>query len=161
MASTHSEPDRTDGVPGAALMRLSDVVTVVFAVAAVTSAVALDHLNVLIVVVSLVLFVAGCVAFLWAYAIAVGRSRTDAIGIGGLFFLEGSAPRRVQVRLLGALAIQVVVAVGTAAAHPFTSQAFAVLVPMFGLGVAGLWGARHGRFAARSEVAPPVEQIRD
>jgi hypothetical protein len=136
-------------------------VTAVFVVVAVASAVALDRLKVMVVVVSLVLFAVGCIAFLWAYAIAVNRSRTDAIGIGGLFFLQGSAPRAVQVRLLGALAVQVVVAVATAAVHPFTSQAFAVLAPMFGLGLAGLWGARHGRFGPRTEVAAPVDQNRD
>ena len=65
------------------------------------------------------------------------------------------------MRLLGALAVQVVVAVATAAVHPFTSQAFAVLAPMFGLGMAGLWGARYGHFEARTTDPPPVEQFRD
>jgi len=147
-----------DDVPGAGIIRASDVVTILFTVVAVTCAVFLDHLNALVVAVSLLLFLAGCVTFLWAYAIAVGRSRTDAIGIGGLYFLQGSAPRAVQVRLLGALTVQVTVAVATAAVHPFTSQAFAVLAPMFGLGLAGLWGARYGEFGPRTETAEPVDQ---
>ena len=150
-----------EDLPGARLIRTSDVVTVGFSVVAVASALALDRLKGLIVVVSLVLFAVGCVTFLWAFAIAVNRSRTDAIGIGGLFFLQDSAPRPVQVRLLGALAVQVVVAVATAAVHPFTSQAFAVLAPMFGLGMAGLWGARYGHFEPRTTDPPPVEQFRD
>jgi len=150
-----------EDLPGARLIRTSDVVTVAFSVVAIASALALDRLKVLIVVVSLVLFAVGCVTFLWAFAIAVNRSRTDAIGIGGLFFLQDSAPRPVQVRLLGALAVQVVVAVATAAVHPFTSQAFAVLAPMFGLGMAGLWGARYGHFEPRTTDPPPVEQFRD
>ena len=150
-----------EDLPGARLIRTSDVVTVAFSVVAVASALALDRLKVLIVVVSLVLFAVGCVTFLWAFAIAVNRSRTDAIGIGGLFFLQDSAPRPVQVRLLGALAVQVVVAVATAAVHPFTSQAFAVLAPMFGLGMAGWWGARYGHFEPRTTDPPPVEQFRD
>ena len=150
-----------EDLPGARLIRTSDVVTVAFSVVAVASALALDRLKVLIVVVSLVLFAVGCVTFLWAFAIAVNRSRTDAIGIGGLFFLQDSAPRPVQVRLLGALAVQVLVAVATAAVHPFTSQAFAVLAPMFGLGMAGLWGARYGHFEPRTTDPPPVEQFRD
>jgi len=150
-----------EDLPGARLIRTSDVVTVAFSVVAVASALALDRLKGLIVVVSLVLFAVGCVTFLWAFAIAVNRSRTDAIGIGGLFFLQDSAPRPVQVRLLGALAVQVVVAVATAAVHPFTSQAFAVLAPMFGLGMAGLWGARYGHFEPRTTDPPPVEQFRD
>ena len=150
-----------EDLPGARLIRTSDFVTVAFSVVAVASALALDRLKGLIVVVSLVLFAVGCVTFLWAFAIAVNRSRTDAIGIGGLFFLQDSAPRSVQVRLLGALAVQVVVAVATAAVHPFTSQAFAVLAPMFGLGMAGLWGARYGHFEPRTTDPPPVEQFRD
>ena len=150
-----------EDLPGARLIRTSDVVTVVFTVVAIASALALDRLKVVIVAVSLALFVVGCVTFLWAFAIAVQRSRTDAIGIGGLFFLQDSAPRAVQVRLLGALAVQVVVAVATAAVHPFTSQAFAVLAPMFGLGMAGLWGARYGHFEARTTDPPAVEQFRD
>ena len=61
-------------------------------------------------------------------------------------------PGRCRCALLGALAVQVVVAVATAAVHPFTSQAFGVLVPMFGLGLAGLWGARYGTLrAARAD----------
>ena len=150
-----------EDLPGGRLIRTSDIVTMVFTVVAIASALALDRLKVVIVAVSLALFVVGCVTFLWAFAIAVQRSRTDAIGIGGLFFLQDSAPRAVQVRLLGALAVQVVVAVATAAVHPFTSQAFAVLAPMFGLGMAGLWGARYGHFEARTTDPPAVEQFRD
>lgn len=121
----------------------------VFAVVAVGAAVARRQLNEVAVVVSLVLFVAGCAASLAAFLVAVARSRRDAIGMGGLFFLQGSAPRAVQRWLLGCLAVQVVVALVTAAAHPFTSQAFVILAPMFGLGCAALWGARHGSFPPR------------
>jgi hypothetical protein len=146
---------------GATLIRVSDVVTVLFTILALASVVALDRLKVVLVAVSIAMFAAGCVAFLWAYGIAVGRSRTDAIGIGGLYFLQGSAPRPVQVRLLGALTVQVVASVATAAAHPFTSAAFAVLAPMFGLGLAGLWGARYGHFDPRASDPPPVRQPTD
>lgn len=131
------------------IMQASLVGTVVFTLVAVASAVFLEELKVVIVVVSAALFAVGCVAFLWAFALAVERSRTDAIGMGGLFFLQGTAPRAVQVRLFAAFGVQVVVAVATASARPFTNQAFAVLAPMFGLGIMGLWGARFGRFAAR------------
>jgi len=119
-------------------------------VTAVASAIALRQLKEVVVVVSGGLFVLGCIGFLWAFATAVDRSRTEAIGIDGLFFLQRSAPRPVQVRLMGAFAVQVVVALTTAAFRPFTSQAFAVLAPMFGLGVMGLWGARFGTFEPRS-----------
>lgn len=101
-------------------------------------------------VVDVVLFVAGIVAFVAAYVRAVGRSRTEELSIAGLFFLAGgSAPRQVRFRFMAALAVQVVVALVTASIRPYTSVAFGVLVPMFGLGLAGLWGARHGTFPPR------------
>jgi hypothetical protein len=97
-----------------------------------------------------------------AYAIAIGRSRFDAIGIGGLYFLAGSAPAPVRRLLLGALAVQTVVAFATAGARPFSALAFGILVPMFGLGLSGRWGARYGNFDPRDErgahVEAPVEQ---
>jgi hypothetical protein len=45
--------------------------------------------------------------------------------------------------------VQVVVALVTAIARPFTGLAFGILVPVFGLGLAGLWGARRGSFPSR------------
>lgn len=101
--------------------------------------------------VSLSLFAVGMVVFVWAILVAIARSTTDAIGIGGLFFLQGSAPRSPQLNLMGSLVTEVVAAVVTAAARPFTSLAFGTLVPLFGLGLAGLWGARHGAFDPRGE----------
>jgi hypothetical protein len=100
---------------------------------------------------SVLVFVAGCVAFLWAYGVAVQRSRIDEIGIGGLYFLTGSAPDPVRRWFLGLLAAQIVLSVAAAASRPFTSLAFGVLAPMFGLGVQGLWAARHGEFDSRRD----------
>ena len=103
--------------------------------------------------VDALLFAAGSAIFFWAYAVAVGRSRTDEIGIGGLFFLAGpdTAPRPVKVALLTTLAVHVAVAVAAAAARPFTSLAFGVLTPLSTLALVGLWGAKHGRFGARGD----------
>ena len=101
---------------------------------------------------SLALFTVGVVVFFWAYAIAVGRSRTDEIGIGGLFFLagEGTAPKRDATHLRAALAAQIAIAIAAAAARPFTSLAFGVLAPLSALALTGLYGARYGRFGHRS-----------
>jgi hypothetical protein len=104
-------------------------------------------------VVAVALFVVGTGVFLGALVIAAGRSREHEIGMGGLFFLQGAADRRVQLHLLGSLAVEVAVALATAAARPYTSLAFGILVPVYALGIAGLWGARYGRFAPR--VAKP------
>jgi len=102
--------------------------------------------------VSALLFAIGVGVFFWAYAIAVGRSRTDEIGIGGLFFLAGdAAPPGPRRQLMASLALQTIAALGTASARPFTSLAFGVLAPLYGLATAGLWGARYGRFARRPD----------
>ena len=143
--------ESTDAVAGERIVRAAVVGTGVFVAVAVAAAVSRPTFSTAAVVVSLVLFAVGCAAFLWAYAVAIGRSRVDAIGMGGLFFLHGSAPRRVQLLLIGATAAQVVAAFVTAAVHPFTSQAFVILGPMYGLGLAGLWGARHGTFEPRTD----------
>ena len=59
------------------------------------AAVVPDPLEYVAVPLDLVLFVVGCVAFLWAYAVAIGRSRYEAITMAGVFFLAGDvAPRR-------------------------------------------------------------------
>lgn len=138
--------DTTAG--GDRIVSASTVGTVVFLAATVVATIDLD-LVVVLVVVSLVLFAIGTVVFLVAYVKAIGRSRYEAIGMGGLFFLSGSAPRRVQGWLLGALAVQVVVGLAAASLRIYTPVAFALLVPMYGLGLAGLWGSTHGTFPAR------------
>jgi hypothetical protein len=132
------------------IVRASAAGTVVFAVTAV-AAVLTKGATIPAAAVALGLFAAGIGVFFWAYAIAVSRSRTDAIGIGGLFFLAGeeTAPKAIKRALLGLLAVQTVVGLGTAAARPFTTLAFGVLTPLFGLSLTGLWGARHGRFGPR------------
>ena len=108
----------------------------------------------LAVAVALALNAAGVAAFFWAYGLAVRRSRSDAIGIGGLFFLAGGvAPGPVRRALLGALVVQVVVGLSAAAARPFTSLAFGVLAPLYGLALVGLWAARHGRFPRRADAS--------
>jgi hypothetical protein len=103
-----------------------------------------------LVVISLALFAGGSAAMVWSYAIAVGRSRTDEIAVAGLYFLAGGAAAPdVRRSLLGSLAAQCVIAFAAAAVRPFTAAAFALLGPVWGLGITGLWAARYGRFAPR------------
>jgi hypothetical protein len=139
--------------PGAGrdvICRLATWATGVFVVASALAAAWPDRFLPLSVPVDLVLFAAGCGAFLWAYALAIGRSRYETITMGGLFFLgDDVAPPDVTRLLRGALGVQVVVAVTAAALRPFTALAFSVLVPMLGLGLMALWAARHGRFPAK------------
>jgi hypothetical protein len=135
--------------PGERIIRASWIGTIVMALTAIPAAIAPDVFVAVAFVVSMAMFVAGVVVFFWAYAIAVNRSRDDLIGIGGLFFLAGSAPRRVQVLLLGSLATEVVLAFATAGARLFTPLAFGILAPLYGLSMCGLWAAKHGAFPPR------------
>ena len=146
----HSSGSWLDQTPGASLIRFSWVGTVVFAAVSAVGVFWTESAGVLVAVVDLTLFAAGTVAFLWAYGIAVGRSRTDLMGIGGLFFLAGSSPGRVQWALMVPLAAQVTIAMATASARLYTALAFGALVPMYGLGLSGLWGAKYGQFPPRS-----------
>jgi len=136
-------------MPGTALLRASWIGTAVFAMTAVGAALFPGSLDIAALVVSLGLFFVGIVLFVWAYAIAVGRSRRDEIDVVGLWLLSGSAPRRVRAVLFGSLCAEIVVALATAAARRFSPLIFGVLAPMYGLGAAGFWAARHGSFPAR------------
>lgn len=130
------------------LVRASWAGTVIYTVAAVVGTIWIDAV-LLTVVVSLVLFAIGTVAFLAAYLAAIGRSRYDAIGMGGLFFLAGSAPQAIRRSMLLSFGLEIVVAFVTASLRIYTPVAFGLLVPMYGLGLMGLWGARFGDFPPR------------
>ena len=142
-------------VPGRRLIQCSLIGTALFTVVSIVEVIVQDWTRPVAVAVDLGLFAIGCTMFLGAYAIAIGRSRTDEIGVASLYFLTNRvAPNPVRVRLLGAFAVQCVVAITAASVRPFTAAAFAVLVPMFGLGVNGLWAARHGTFGPRVRAEP-------
>ena len=99
--------------------------------------------------VALALFAAGTVVFLIALVRMGQRSREDELSIGGVFLLQGSAPSLVRRHLLGAWTVQIVAAFAAAGIRPFTALAFGVLAPVYGIGLAGLWGATHGQFSPR------------
>ena len=126
---------------------LSWVTLGLFAVTIVPNAAGVGALDGVAAGVALVLFLAALVIWAYAFGLAVVRSaRGDDIGVGNLFFLQGSAPRDVRRWLFGALAISVVLAFATAWAN-----AFAALEPMFPLALVGLWSARYGTFPARAD----------
>lgn len=133
------------------------VLTAVFTVSAVIATVVFAQpWKTVAVVVSLVCFTVGVVAFLWGYWTAVQRSRTDNIAVASLYFLvDGAAPKPVARFLNLLLAVQVTVGVATASVRsstdgkPGSTLAFGILVPMMGLGLNGLWGALHGTFGPR------------
>jgi hypothetical protein len=140
-----------DDHEGAGLVNLAFAGTGAVVVVGVSGALAPDTFGGTTAFVSGVLFVIGVVCFLWGYATGVVRSRDEQVTLGGLFFLSGTAPKVVRFRLRLALLVQVMVAVAVAAVRPYTSVAFVVLAPMFGLGLLAMWGARHGSFAPKDE----------
>jgi hypothetical protein len=113
--------------------------------------------QILIGAVSMVLFATGAGGSLWAYVSALERSRTSEIGVANLYLLTGStAPRAVKRTMLGLLVVQVVLAFAGAiigatglTGSEVNALAFGILVPMFGIGMNGLWAVRHGSFGPR------------
>ena len=146
-----------DTEPGRMIVTANAVLTSVFALAtAVAAAVFAQPWKAFAVAVSLACFAAGVCAFLVGYWNAVQRSRTDNIGVAALYFLFGDvAPRSVKVRMNSVLAVQAVaglagaIARGSTDGKPGSTLAFGILAPMLGLGMNGLWGARHGTFGPR------------
>lgn len=138
-------------IPGIALARAAYVGTGALVVTSVAAALAPDVFGVVHAVWSCVLFAVGTGALLWAYALGVSRSRTDAVTLGGLFFLSGpTAPAALRRPFRIALGVEVVAVVVAAAIRPYTEVAFGILAPTFGLGLMSMWGGRHGAFPART-----------
>jgi hypothetical protein len=138
--------------PGRRILAVAWRLTALFAVTATLAAISpTTFLRVVAVTVALVLFAIGMIVFLVAYFRAIGRSRYEVISVVGVYlFVGGVAPAAVRRSLLGALAVQTLVALATASVRPYTSLAFGVLVPLLGVALCGLWSARHGRFAERA-----------
>lgn len=154
-------PEVPDGeYPGGGIVWASLVGTGLFTVLAVLGAVWPDVFGPAFLVVSLVEFLVGTVVFVLAFLRAVDRSRTEAIGIGGLFFAAGSAPPRVQRALIGSLVVQTLVAVVVGSVRLYSVMAFGILAPMWSLAFTGLWVAAYGTFPQR-EPEPTRAAMRD
>jgi hypothetical protein len=125
------------------------VTLVVFAALAVPHAIGVHALETAVTGVSVGLFAASIAIWAYAFGLAVVRSaRGDDIVVSSWVFLTGSAPSDVRRALLGAAVVSVALALATAWANPFN-----VLVPMLHLGLAALWGARHGTYPPRRVAA--------
>ena len=144
------------------IVRLNVIGTVSFVVSSTWAAIVFDGVaKAQGVVVDLLLFAIGVVAFLWGYFAAVQRSRADQMAVAELYLLMGSAiPSRVKVLMNSLLIAQITVALVTAMTRLSTPSddggstngstlAFGVLVPLLGLGLNGLWAATHGTFPPR------------
>ena len=118
---------------------------VVFAVTAIPVALGVDAFDDPAVAVALGLFFASLVVWGWAFVVAAVRTtRGDDVQVMSLFLLEGRVPSRVRFLLYGSLVVCLAITIASAAANPF-----GVLVPMWPLGLVGLWGARYGVYPPR------------
>jgi len=141
---------------------LVDVIgTIAFTITAVSAAVVFSTAAQWVgAITAMALFAVGVFAFLWSFWNAVQRSRAEQIGVMQMYLLLGApTPARVRSIMLSMLATQVIVALVTALARsesedgsPGTSLAVGILVPMFGLGLNGLWCAFHGVFPPRPDI---------
>jgi len=139
------------------LVRINVICTGLFVASATTAAVVFTPVfRTLGVVVAVALFAVGVAAFIWGYFTAVQRSRYENIAVASLFLLLGDvAGNKVRWLMNGCLIIQGSCGLITALARTSTdgrsgsTLAFGVLVPLFGVGLNGLWASRHGSFSPR------------
>jgi hypothetical protein len=143
------DADSTGAEPGQRIVKASWAANVLFAVTAIPVAAGVDALDGVAVAVALTLFAISLGVWIYAFAIAVSRSaQGEDVVVGNLFLMQGPVPRRVRWHLFGSFAVCLAITAGTAVGDPF-----GVLVPMLPLGLIGLWGARHGTFPARKDMA--------
>jgi hypothetical protein len=149
-------PERTrdgapDDTPGRAIVIFGWIANVAFAATAIPAAIIREEsIEAIAIAVALALFFVAIGAFVYAFAVAVARTtRGDNVAVANLFFLEGSAPRRVRRDFLVLFLACLAIAAATAAWEPF-----GVLVPMLPVGLAGVWAARYGKFPPRPPATP-------
>lgn len=107
-----------------------------------------DAVQVLGLVVAGVLFLGGSVAWGIGFLRAVGRSRTEQIDLAALFYLTGSAPSPVRKAFLRLWFAQMAIAV---AAVAVARPPFAVMAPVWGIGLITWWASLHATFSPRAD----------
>jgi hypothetical protein len=132
-------------LPGQRIIGAAWIGNALFAASAIPAALGVEAFDAIAIGVALGLFAISLGVWCWAFAIALARTtRGDDVVVGSMFLLQGPVPARIRLHLFGSLGVCLAVTAATAAAEPF-----GVLVPMLPLGLAGLWGARHGTYPQR------------
>jgi len=155
-------------IAGAQAVRLNLAGTAVFLIALAVAIPFRNHrfAQFLIAGVSMALFAIGVATTLWAYTRALDRSRVEEVGVANLYLLTGdTAPKPVCRAMSLALTVQIVAAlagawIGVAGLEEgqLNALAFGVLVPMFGVGMNGVWAASHGSYGPRvGKVVSPTD----
>ncbi len=142
-------PNEANGVEER-LVKFSIRSSMAFAAATVVTYVADGSLNVVYAIGCTITFVVGVALFALGMWNGIQRSRVDDVTLTGLVAIDAShVPKATRNALWLAVLIQVVVSILFASLRPFTQQAFGLLVPVLGLGIATLWGSRFASFHAR------------
>jgi len=132
------------------LIRLNQRVTAGFALAAIATHFASGSLDLMFAATSTALSAVGVVFALLGFWNGVQRSRVDEVSLAGLLAVDKSfVPRSARNSIWIANGSQILIAFTAAILRPFTQQVFALLVPMFGVGIATLWGSRFALFHPR------------
>jgi hypothetical protein len=157
--SCNSKIERASGREAGDVIVLANAVgTFAFVVTALTAAIVFSTPAQWVgAVTAMGLFAVGVFAFIWSFFNAVQRSREEEMSVLQIYLLVGKpTPSRVRWIMLTLLLTQCVVAMATALARPDgpdgspgSSLAVGILVPMFGIGLNGLWCAFHGVFDLR------------
>ncbi len=154
-------PARGSAGHGEVIVRGNIVGTVLFVVTAVFAAAVFTTAAQWVgAVTAMGLFAVGVFAFLWGFWNAIQRSREEEVSVTQLFLLFGAGtPSKVRRTMLLLLGVQVITAFATAIwridgpdGSPGSSLAVGLLVPMFGLGMNGLWAAYHADFGPRLDI---------
>jgi hypothetical protein len=122
------------------------------ALALVTALLAVSDADAIVLVglvVAALLFVGGTVAWSAGFLRAVGRSREEQIDLAGLFYLTGSAPASARRWFLRTWFAQIALAV---IAIAVSRPPFAVMAPVWGIGLLTLWASRHATFPPRDDL---------
>ncbi len=136
-------------IEGRRLLVADAVGTAALALVTVASALTdADGLVIANLIVAGVLFTGGCVGFAIGFLRAVARSRTETVDLAGLFYLTASAPTEARRAFLGLWFAQIAIA---AAAIPLTDPPFAVMAPVWGIGIITWWASVHATFPPRTD----------
>ncbi len=134
----------------AVLRRLAGGVTVSHLALTVVAVAIGGTLRGIIGVVFVVYFLLGIVLFVSAFLSAANRSRVEEVTVVGAFFLgDGAVSSRDRLVFTGGAVIQSIVGIAGSIARPFTAVAFSILVPLLGLALMAMVGAKYGQFATR------------
>ena len=147
-----TELSDTETANDSRLINFGVQMTVAFTLLAATTHIASDRLDLVYAIVSTVLFSIGFALLALGFWNGIQRSRIDEVTLSGLVAIDKThVPTSARNRLWAAIVLQIVVGVLFASLRPFTQQAFGLLVPTFGLGIATLWGSRFAAFHPREQ----------